>query len=189
MELLNAYALGAFPMDGPEYAMEPVPFYEADPRAVIPVNAVRIPRSVARGIARTGYAVRIDTAARDVLEACAAREDGTWLSPRLIESYLDLHRAGFVHTVEAWDGPRLVGGLFGVAIGGLFTSESMFHSATEAGNTVLVATARRLAERGFVLWDIQVATEHTLRFGAELLPSDAYRARLDDALRLRRTFA
>lgn len=186
-ELLNAYALGAFPMDAPEHAHGPVPYYESDPRAVIPVDAVRIPRSVARGIARTRYSVRIDTAVAAVLEACARRGD-TWLSPRLIRAYCDLHAAGFVHTVEAWDGSRLVGGLFGVALGGLFTSESMFHTATEGGNTVLVATARHLAERGYVLWDIQMATEHTMRFGTRLLSRDEYREQLEVAIRLSRSF-
>lgn len=186
-ELLNAFAMGAFPMDTPEDAHGPVPYYESDPRAVIPVDAARVPRSVARGIARTGYAVRIDTAADAVLDACARRND-TWLSPRLVGAYLDLHAAGFLHTVEAWNGPRLVGGLFGVALGGLFTSESMFHTATEGGNTVLVATAGHLASRGYVLWDIQMATEHTMRFGTRLLPRDEYRERLELAIRLPRTF-
>jgi leucyl/phenylalanyl-tRNA--protein transferase len=187
-ELLNAYAFGAFPMDDPDDADGPVPYYESDPRAVIPIDRFRVPRSVARGIARTGYDIRIDTAVGPVLDACADRADGTWLSPRLITAYLDLHAAGFAHTVEAWDGTDLVGGLFGVALGGLFTSESMFHAASDAGNAVLVATARHLAARGFVLWDIQMATDHTMRFGTELIPRDTYRARLQEAIRLPREF-
>jgi len=187
-ELLAAYAYGAFPMDAPEHAGEPVPYYEADPRAVIPIDGVRIPHSVRRGIARTGYVIRVDTAFAAVCGACAERREGTWLSPRLIDTYRQLHAAGYAHSVEAWDGPRLVGGLFGVAIGGLFTSESMFHSATDAGNAVLVATARRLAERGYALWDIQMATEHTMRFGTELISRAEYRVRLQRALRLERSF-
>ena len=115
-ELLSAYACGAFPMDAPEHARGPVPYFEADPRAVIPVSAFRIPRSVARGIARSNYAIRIDTAFAPVCQACAERE-GTWLSPRLIDAYCRLHAAGYAHSVEAWEGPRLVGGLFGVALG------------------------------------------------------------------------
>jgi leucyl/phenylalanyl-tRNA--protein transferase len=187
-ELLNAYAYGAFPMDAPEHAAAPVPYYEADPRAVIPIDAFRIPRSVGRGIARTGYAIRVDTAFAEVCRACAQRAEGTWLSPRLIDTYCRLHAAGYAHSVEAWDRTRLVGGLFGVAVGGLFTSESMFHAATDAGNAVVVATAWRLAERSFVLWDIQMATEHTMRFGTELIPREEYRARLQQALRLERSF-
>lgn len=175
-------------MDSPEYADRPVPFYDSDPRAVIPIDAFRIPRSVGRGIARTGYAVRVDTAFREVVAACGARSDDTWLSPRLVEAYCRLHDAGYAHSVEAWDRGRLVGGLFGVALGGLFTSESMFHVATDAGNTVIVATAQRLAERGFVLWDIQMATDHTMRFGTELIAREEYRARLRAALGLERRF-
>jgi len=187
-ELLNAYAYGAFPMDAPEHTAESVPYYEADPRAVIPVDAFRIPRSVARGVARAGYRIHIDRAFAEVCRACAERPEGTWLSPRLIDGYRRLHVAGYAHSVEAWDGMRLVGGLFGVALGGLFTSESMFHRASDAGNAVLVATARHLAERGYVLWDIQMATEHTMRFGTQLIPREEYRARLRDALRLERRF-
>ncbi len=186
-ELLNAYAYGAFPMDAPEHAADPVPYYEADPRAVIPLEAFRIPRSAARGIARADYVIRVDSAFAEVCRACADRPEGTWLSPRLIEGYCRLHAIGYAHSIEAWDGPRLVGGLFGVALGGLFTSESMFHTANDAGNAVLVATARRLAERGYVLWDIQMATEHTMRFGTELIPREEYRLRLRDALRLKRS--
>jgi leucyl/phenylalanyl-tRNA--protein transferase len=187
-ELLNAYAYGAFPMDDPDDADGPIPYYESDPRAVIPIDRFRVPPSVARGIARTSYDIRIDTAVRRVLNACADRPDGTWLSPRLIDAYVDLQAAGFAHTVEAWDEARLVGGLFGVALGGLFTSESMFHTANDAGNAVLVATARLLAERDFVLWDIQMATDHTMRFGTELIPRDDYRSRLREAIRLVRAF-
>ncbi len=188
-ELLNAYAFGAFPMDDPDDADGSVPYYESDPRAVIPIDRFRVPRSVARGIARRRYAIRIDTAVGQVLDACADRPDGTWLSPRLASAYLDLHHAGFAHTVEAWDETGLVGGLFGVALGGLFTSESMFHTASDAGHAVLVATARHLASCGFVLWDIQMATDHTMRFGTELIPRDEYRARLHEAVGLAREFS
>jgi leucyl/phenylalanyl-tRNA--protein transferase len=188
-ELLNAYAFGAFPMDAPEHADERVPYYEADPRAVIPVGEFRTPRSVARGIARAVFDIRVNTAFAAVCRACGARPEGTWLSPRLVDAYCRLHAAGYAHSVEAWERQRLVGGLFGVALGGLFTSESMFHTASDAGNAVLVATARRLAEQGYVLWDIQMATEHTLRFGTELIPREEYLARLHKALRLERSFA
>jgi leucyl/phenylalanyl-tRNA--protein transferase len=187
-ELLNAYAYGAFPMDPPEHAHEPVPYFSADPRAVIPIEDFRIPRSVARGIARTGYRIEIDRAFDEVLAGCANRAGDTWLSPRLGASYRRLFEAGFAHSVEAWDGSCLVGGLFGVALGGLFTSESMFHTATDAGNTVLVATGRHLRSRRFVLWDIQMATDHTMRFGTELLTADEYRRRLRRALGLSRRF-
>jgi leucyl/phenylalanyl-tRNA--protein transferase len=184
--LLAAYARGAFPMDSEEDAGGPVPFYEADPRAVLPVEGFRVPRSVARALRRGGLEVRVDTAFREVCEACAGREEGTWLSPRLVRAYCALHAIGYAHSVEAWAGGRLAGGLFGVALGGLFTSESMFHRAPDAGNVVLVAAAARLRARGYVLWDIQMATAHTQRFGAELIGRREYRRRLDRAVRLDR---
>lgn len=187
-ELLNAYAYGAFPMDAPEHAHEPVPFYQSDPRAVIPIDGFRTPRSVAYRLRRATFTIRIDAAFDEVCARCAVRPDDTWLSPRLIGSYCQLHEWGYAHSVEAWDGPRLVGGLFGVALGGLFTSESMFHTASDAGNAVLVATARQLANRAFALWDIQMATDHTLRFGTELVSLDEYRNRLRRAVRLKRSF-
>lgn len=180
--LLEAYARGAFPMDAPEDAGGPVPFYTADPRAVIPVAHFRVPRSVARAIRRTPYEVRIDAAFTDVLRACADRDEGTWLSPRLIDAYTDLHRVGNAHSVECWHAGRLVGGLFGVTLGGLFTGESMFHHAPDAGNQALVATGLRLRERGYTLWDIQMATDHTARFGAVWIDAAEYRARLAHAL-------
>lgn len=187
--LLAAYAHGAFPMDDPDDPGAPVGFYDADPRAVIPVEGFRTPRSVARAVRRGEFEIRVDTAVREVLEACAARAgEGTWLSPRLVDAYAGLHAAGHCHTVECWRDGRLVGGLFGVALGGLFTSESMFHRAPDAGNVALWATARRLRERGYVLWDIQMATEHTARFGAELIPRDEYLRRLARALAVRRQF-
>ncbi len=187
-ELLNAYAYGAFPMDAPEHAHEPMPFYESNPRAVIPIDGFRMPRSVTRALVRAPFSISIDAAFDEVCARCAVRPDDTWLSTRLIGSYCQLHELGYAHSVEAWDGTSLVGGLFGVALGGLFTSESMFHSASDAGNAVLVATARHLAARAFSLWDIQMATEHTLRFGTELISRDEYRDRLRRAIRLERSF-
>lgn len=187
-ELLNSYAHGAFPMDAPEHADELVPFYESDPRAVIPIDRFRIPRSVGRRLGRVGFTIRIDTAFAEVCARCAVRTDGTWLSPRLISSYCQLHELGYAHSVEAWDGPALVGGLFGIALGGLFTAESMFRTASDAGNAVIVATGQQLARCEFVVWDIQTATNHTLRFGTELISRDEYRTRLRSALRLTRSF-
>jgi leucyl/phenylalanyl-tRNA--protein transferase len=186
--LLAAYARGAFPMDSEEDAGGPVPFYEADPRAVLPVEGFRVPRSVARAMRRGGLEVRVDGAFREVCEACAVRDEGTWLSPRLVRAYCALHAIGYAHSVEAWSEGRLVGGLFGVALGGLFTSESMFHRLPDAGNVALVATAARLRERGFTLWDIQMATPHTERFGAERITRREYRRRLGRAVGLDRAF-
>ncbi len=179
--LLAAYRRGWFPMDE-EGARGPVGLYEAEPRAILPVNGVRVPRSVARGIRREGYAIRVDGAFEEVARACAERREGVWLTPRLVRAYAALHRAGHAHSVEAWRGDRLCGGLFGVALGGLFSSESMFHREPEAGNAALVGAAAILARRGAALWDIQMASDHTRRFGAREVHAPEYRRLLAAAL-------
>jgi leucyl/phenylalanyl-tRNA--protein transferase len=149
----------------------------------MPIEGFRVPRSVARALRARPYAIRVDAAFAEVAQACSGiRAGGTWLTPRLVAAYVRLHRAGWAHSVEAWDGDRLAGGLFGVAIGGLFTSETMFHRAPGAGNAALVGTARLLADAGFVLWDIQMTSAHTRRFGAVGIPSEAYMRRLAAAL-------
>jgi leucyl/phenylalanyl-tRNA---protein transferase len=186
--LLAGYARGWFPMDD-QGAEGPVGWYEADPRALMPIDGFRVPRSVRRGIRRHAYEVRIDADFAAVTRACAARREGKWLTPRLGRAYLGLRALGLAHSVECWRDGGLVGGLFGVALGGLFTSESMFHRAPDAGSAALAATAARLAERGYVLWDIQQLTPHAVRFGAHQVPAREYRRRLSRALALERTFA
>jgi leucyl/phenylalanyl-tRNA---protein transferase len=160
-----------------------VGLYEADPRGVIPIEGFRVPRSVARGLRRAGYEIRLDEAFEQVAAACAVRPgQGTWLTPRLTEAYVRLHRQGVAHSVEAWRGGRLCGGLFGLAIGGLFTSETMFHRAPDAGNAVLVATGLMLRAAGYVLWDVQTTSPHLERFGAVEIGRREYRRRLREAL-------
>ena len=179
--MLSAYLRGWFPMDRPG-AAGPVAFYDADPRGVMPIDGFRVPRSVARGLRRRPYEIRVDTAFAEVARACSGDRDGEWLTPRLVRAYVRLHREGWAHSVEAWDGGRLCGGLFGVAIGTLFTSETMFHRAPDAGNAALVGAARLLGARGFTLWDIQAVSDHTARFGAQAVPAAEYRARLERAV-------
>lgn len=187
-EVLLAYTRGAFPMDGPDDAWNPAPFYVADPRAVLPIADFRVPRSVSRALRRAPYEVFIDRAFGEVVDACAVREEDTWLTPRLRVAYRELHRMGHAHSVECWEGGRLVGGLFGVAMGALFTSESMFHRAPDAGNIAMVATASHLLARDYRLWDIQMVTPHTLRFGAQRVPHEDYMRLLGHALRRPRRF-
>jgi leucyl/phenylalanyl-tRNA--protein transferase len=179
--MLAAYAAGCFPMDEPG-ARGPVGLYEADPRAVLPVEGLRVPRSVARARRNAGYDIRVDGAFRAVAEACAAGRTGVWLTPRLIDAYERLHRLGHAHSIEAWRDGRLCGGLFGVALGGLFTSESMFHRESDAGSVALAGAGDLVREGGFLLWDIQMASHHTARFGAEEIGRDEYRRRLRRAL-------
>ena len=184
--LVDAYVRGWFPMDEPG-ARGPVGLFDADPRGIMPIEAFRVPRTVARRLRGAGFEIRVDAAFDQVASACAVRPgEGTWLTPRLVAAYGRLHRRGLAHSVEAWRDGRLCGGLFGVALGGLFSSETMFRRADDAGNAVLVATARLLAERGFVLWDIQMTSAHTERFGAVEVPRAEYRRRLREALALER---
>lgn len=186
--LVRAYRAGLFPMADSDQGGR-IGLYRADPRAVLPIDGFRIPRSVARGIRRRSYEIKLDEAFPEVVRACAAgRSDGVWLTEELAGAYDELHRAGVAHSVESWEGGRLVGGLFGVAIGGLFTSESMFHRAADAGNHALVGAAAHLAGRGYTLWDIQVASAHTERFGATVIGADEYDRRLAGALALDRAF-
>ena len=183
--LLAAYAEGGFPMDEVG-ARGAVGLYTCDPRGVLPIDGFRVPRSVRRALAARPYAIRVDTAFAELAAACAGpRAGGVWLTPRLVAAYVRLHRAGWAHSVEAWDGDRLVGGLFGVALGGLFTSETMFHRAPDAGNAALVGAAGLLADAGFVLWDIQMTSPHTRRFGALAIPPEEYLRRLAAALAVR----
>ena len=184
--LLAAYARGWFPMDEVG-ARGAVGLYEADPRAVMPIHGFRVPASVRRALRRRAYEIRVDAAFDDVVAACAEDREGVWLTPRLGEAYGALHRLGLAHSVEAWSGGRLAGGLFGVALGGLFTSESMFHREPDAGNAALVGAAVLLAERGFTLWDIQMGSPHTARFGAVDIGRGEYLARLNGALALDRS--
>jgi leucyl/phenylalanyl-tRNA--protein transferase len=180
--LLTGYVNGWFPMDEPG-ATGPVGMFESDPRGVMPIEGFSVPRSVRRAL-RVPYEVRLDTAFSEVARLCAEREeDGVWLTPRLVRAYERLHLLGHAHSVETWRDGRLCGGLFGVALGAMFTSETMFHRAPDAGNAALVATAGILARAGFTLWDVQVTSEHTVRFGAEEIAPAEYRRRLRRALR------
>lgn len=183
--LLTGYLNGWFPMDEPG-DRGPVGMYEADPRGVMPLDGFRVPRSVRRALRRRPFEIRVDTAFDAVARGCAEpREDGVWLTPRLVHAYGELHRRGHAHSVEVWREGALLGGLFGVALGGMFSSETMFHRAPDAGSAALVATAGLLAAAGFVLWDIQMTSEHTRRFGAQEISPVEYRRRLARALLVR----
>ncbi len=183
-ELLAAYMQGAFPMAHPEEGGR-IYWYAPDPRAIIPLEDFHIPRRLAQTVRQEPFDIRIDADVAAVIDACAAprqNQSQTWISTGIRDAYLDLHDQGFVHTVEAWLDDRLVGGLYGVAIGGLFAGESMFFRETDASKVCLVHLVRRLRQRGYALLDIQFINDHLRQFGAIEIPRKEYERRLAQAL-------
>jgi leucyl/phenylalanyl-tRNA--protein transferase len=186
--LLRAYREGIFPMaldDGE------IGWFSPDPRGIIPLDTFHVPARLARVVRSGRFSIEVDAAFVDVMRACADRSDGdgTWISEDIVESYAALHAVGRAHSVEAWRDGRLVGGLYGVHIGGAFFGESMFHRETDASKVVLVALVERLRERGFTLLDTQWVTPHLAQFGAMEIARDEYLRRLGDAIRRRCSFA
>ena len=185
--LLNAYASGWFPM---AVAPGEIRWYSPDPRGIIPLDAFHVPARLTRTLRKNPFDIRLDTAFRDVIQACAEREDedGNWIDGEIIESYCALHAKGLAHSVEAWQDGRLAGGLYGVALGGAFFGESMFHRVRDASKAALVALVDHLRRRGFVLLDTQWVTDHLLQFGAIEVSRRRYLRLLDEALETRATF-
>ena len=185
-ELINMYASGIFPMaDGRD---GPIMLFSPDPRTIIEPARLRVSASLGKTWRSGRYDVRIDTGFEEVMRRCAARED-TWISEDIIASYVELHRRGHAHSVEAWRDGELAGGLYGVALGGAFFGESMFFHARDASKIALVALCERMNERGMPLLDVQYTTPHLLRLGAFEVSREEYLRRLDAALRLRVRFA
>jgi leucyl/phenylalanyl-tRNA---protein transferase len=163
-------------------------FYRSDPRSVLEFEDLHVSRSLGRVIRKQVYEVRVDENFGGVLRACADREE-TWINAEIIEAYIRLHHAGKAHSVEAYSGGVLVGGLYGVTLGAAFMGESMFARATDASKVCLVHLVERLEERGFVLLDCQIQNPHLARMGAREIPEIEYLRRLERALRLERSFA
>jgi leucyl/phenylalanyl-tRNA--protein transferase len=184
--VLHGYRLGAFPMADPEGV---VWWYSPDPRAVLDLDQFHIPHGLRRTLRRRPFDIRIDTAFEPVIDACGDRHEGTWISPQIRSVYCALHRHGHAHSVECWQGEQLAGGLYGVAIGGAFFGESMFHRVTDASKVALVALVERLRARGFVLLDTQWTTPHLEQFGIIELPREEYLRRLADAVARECAFA
>lgn len=181
--LLLAYSTGIFPWyhDG-----LPILWYSPDPRLVLEIPSLHVPRSLRRTIAKRPYEIRLDTAFRDVIAGCrdAPRpgQDGTWITADMFRAYVALHELGFAHSAEAWRGDELVGGLYGVSLGAIFFGESMFARAPDASKIAFVTLVRQLARWGFGLVDSQVHTDHLARLGAEEWPRPRYLAALAAAL-------
>jgi leucyl/phenylalanyl-tRNA--protein transferase len=183
--LLRAYAAGIFPMADRRGRVR---WYDPDPRAILPLDSFHVPRRLARTLRKAGFELRVDHDFASVIAACAeplpgsADRDETWISPGILASYLHLHELGFAHSVEAHRNGRLVGGLYGVALRGLFAGESMFSRERDASKVALVYLVERLRHAGFTLLDTQFLTPHLASFGALEIPRVEYQARLAEAL-------
>ena len=183
--LLQAYAQGMFPM-----AMESgeLGWFSPDPRGIIPITGFHVPHGMKKLLRDVPFEIRINTAFTTVMRGCAQR-DTTWINDAIVRSYVRLHELGYAHSVEAWQGRRLAGGLYGVAIGGAFFGESMFSRVPGASKFALCALVQRLDARGFKLLDTQWVTEHLRMFGACEISRSEYLHRLRGALKLDCSFA
>ncbi len=168
--LLGAYSIGYFPMADSD---DTISWYSPDPRTVIPLDGTNIPRSTRQLIRKRIFSVRLDTCFESVIRGCAARDE-TWINEEIIESYVELHRLGYAHSVESHDSEGLAGGLYGVALGGAFFGESMFSLKTGASKVALAFLLEHLVERGFALLDTQYITPHLSMFGATEIPRAKY---------------
>lgn len=177
--LLAAYRSGLFPMDDADGVLT---WWFPDPRGVLLPGDLRVSRSLRRSM--RGFEIRVDTAFDEVVRGCAARdpEEGCWITEEIRAAYLRLHRLGWAHSVETWAGGELVGGLYGVAIGGLFAGESMFHRRTDASKAAFVALESWVLGGGGGLLDVQWLTPHLASLGAVEIPREEYLARLRCAL-------
>ncbi|HZH26262.1 MAG TPA: leucyl/phenylalanyl-tRNA--protein transferase [Azospirillaceae bacterium] len=188
--LLNAYAHGIFPM-AESAASDELHWFDPHLRGILPLDGFHVPRRLRRTVRRQVFEVRCDTAFRAVVEACGAPAPDrpeTWINNRIVELYEGLFAMGQAHSVECWQAGELVGGLYGVALGGAFFGESMFSRATDASKVALVHLVARLVAGGYTLLDTQFVTEHLRQFGAIETPRRDYKARLASALQVRAVF-
>jgi leucyl/phenylalanyl-tRNA---protein transferase len=185
--LLDAYRHGVFPWYDES---TPVCWWSPDPRAIIPLDGLHVSRRLARTIRRGLFTVTVNRDFAGVIRGCADRPgEGTWIIPEMVAAYRRMHDLGHAHSVEVWRDGELAGGVYGMAIGGLFAGESMFHRVTDASKVALAVLVDRLNERQFQLFDIQFLTPHTARMGGVEIPRREYLARLRDALASDRAFA
>jgi len=178
--LLQGYRLGVFPMAMEDDSIE---WFSPDPRAILPLQDFHVPHALRRLLRKRVFETRIDTAFSKVIDACSRRED-TWINREIIESYTRLHELGYAHSVEAWKEGKLAGGLYGVAVGGAFFGESMFHRVTDASKIALVALVEHLRARKFALLDIQWLTPHLQQFGGIEISRNDYLHTLHSAVEL-----
>jgi leucyl/phenylalanyl-tRNA--protein transferase len=178
--LLHAYRNGIFPWfdEG-----DPVLWWSPDPRAIFELDGLHISRRLARTLRSPRFSVTVNRNFAAVIRGCADRPEGTWITSEVIRAYEEMHRLGHAHSVEVWQGKELAGGLYGVAVAGLFAGESMFTRIRDGSKVALAFVVQRLRERGFTLFDIQFRTDHTARLGAIEIPRAVYLKRLEAAMR------
>lgn len=184
--LLNGYASGVFPMA--ESSVDPNIFW-VDPqrRGILPINNFHISRSLAKTLRTTKFSIRINSDFAGTVRGCADRTE-TWINDEIFDLYQDLHRLGFAHSLEVWDGDTLVGGVYGVALGGAFFGESMFSKRRDASKIALAYLTDRLGRCGFTLLDTQFVTDHLMSLGAKEISREDYRKQLFAAMRVDANF-
>lgn len=179
--LLRAYRLGMFP-----WTARPITWWSPDPRAILELDALHVPRSLARVLRSDAFSVSLNRDFPAVIRGCAehsSRRGKTWITRPFVEAYCQLHREGHAHSLEVWTDGQLAGGIYGVAQGGLFAGESMFHRVSNASKVALVRLVEHLRQRGFVLFDIQMLTPVTRMMGGVEIARAQYLQRLADAVR------
>lgn len=186
--LLHAYVNGIFPMADPETGV--IEWFRPDPRGILPLDGVHVPRSLDRRVRSGRFTITADTEFETVVRACAlprSVENGSWMIEDLLQAYLELFERGFAHSLEAWRDGELVGGLYGVHVGGAFFGESMFSrpdaGGTDASKVCLVHLVQRLRHNGFTLLDTQFVNDHLEQFGCMEISAEDYDARLLQAIR------
>jgi leucyl/phenylalanyl-tRNA--protein transferase len=183
--LIRTYANGIFPMG--DDATGAVRWHDPDPRAHLPLNDFHVPHNLRRRVRRREFRVTADQAFEEVIQHCANRPR-TWITPRIVQAYTDLHERGYAHSVECWQDDELAGGLYGVALRGAFFGESMFYRVSNASKVALVHLVRQLQAGGFVLLDTQYSTEHLARFGVTEIPRPTFQETLARALEVHPTW-
>jgi leucyl/phenylalanyl-tRNA--protein transferase len=176
--IIAAYRRGMFPMP---LRRNRLGWWSPDPRGVIPLRGLRVTRSMRRSARR--YRTTFDECFTEVMLGCARPDrPGGWITADFVSAYCRLHQLGYAHSVEVWDGDRLVGGLYGLRVGGLFAGESMYHDATDASKVALMALVERMVDDGMHLLDVQWTTAHLVTLGAVDIPRSEYLRRLTDAI-------
>ena len=179
--LLSAYQQGIFPWFDED---TPILWWSPDPRAILEFDNLYVSKRLARTIRTNKFQVTFNQDFDAVVQGCTYRpEEGTWITPEVANAYGEFHRSGHAHSVEVWQQGVLVGGLYGVAIGGLFAGESMFSTVSDASKIALVALVSRLKEKGYQLFDLQIINEHTSTMGATEIPRDDYLAKVKTAIK------